>query len=42
MTSMEHKEIESYEAPSVLTVEVKTAGIICQSGERDNYPGYEI
>lgn len=39
---MEHKEKESYEAPSVLTFEVKTAGIICQSGERDIYPGTEI
>lgn len=39
---MENKEKESYEAPALQVVEVKTEGIVCQSGVRSGYTGYEL
>ena len=34
---MEAKNKETYEAPTMLVVEVKTEGIVCQSGGLRNY-----
>lgn len=34
---MEAKNRETYEAPAIMNVEVKTEGIICTSGDRDGY-----
>ena len=39
---MEAKNKVSYEAPAVRVLEVKSEGIIYQSGERTGYDGYEI
>ena len=42
MSPMEAEAKEIYQAPTLLVVEVKTEGIICQSGLLNDYPGYEI
>ena len=34
---MESKNRETYGAPTMLVMEVKTEGIICTSGDRDDY-----
>ena len=34
---MEAKDKEIYEAPSMIVVDVKTEGIVCQSGGLQNY-----
>lgn len=39
---MEAKNKVSYETPAMRVLEVKAEGIICQSGDRSGYPGYEI
>lgn len=39
---MENKEKETYEAPELQVVEVQVEGVICTSGDRNGYPGYEL
>ena len=34
---MEYKTKETYEAPAMMVVELKTEGIVCQSGGLRNY-----